>query len=267
MLAGLRFNTSKPFQRLEVDANPEPTAYTGSQACSRASVVAVCNETMPDATLAEAHELGGPAFFRFPQSAQETYAWSDSPIDGLLSKQTFRQGVRGGSPRGSSPQDLSTSQIDTMAQAIVALIHMKMTEGGPFRSMEEFLAPHKTYGDISILEKAIAESGINPAAITANPVPHFTDPGFGSLTLTAADIMTAMAPYLRTRSDTFVVRSYGEVVNPATSLVTGRAWCEATVQRFSETVDAGDDITAPNVTGFGRRFKITQFRWLSPSDI
>jgi hypothetical protein len=79
--------------------------------------------------------------------------------------------------------------------------------------------------------------------------------------------MTALAPYLRTRSDTFVVRAYGEGINPATSGVDGRAWCEATVQRFAETVAADDDRVAPRVGGFGRRFKILQFRWLSASDI
>jgi hypothetical protein len=133
--------------------------------------------------------------------------------------------------------------------------------------MEEFLAPQAIFGGANLLEKAIADSAINPATLTANPVSGFTDPGFGSLTLTSADIMTALAPYFRVRSDTFVVRTYGEVINPATAVVTARAWCEATVQRFPETVDADDDVVAPRVPGFGRRFKITQFRWLSPTDI
>jgi hypothetical protein len=84
--------------------------------------------------------------------------------------------------------------------------------------------------------------------------------------LTQADILTALAPYLRARSDTFTVRGYGEALNPVTNEVAGKAWLEATVQRFPEVVDPADDIAKP--TGpFGRRFKIISFRWLSPSDI
>ena len=50
--------------------------------------------------------------------------------------------------------------------------------------------------------------------------------------------MTALAPVLFPRSDTFVIRSYGEAVNPATGAAEGRAWCEATVQRVPDYFDA-----------------------------
>ena len=86
--------------------------------------------------------------------------------------------------------------------------------------------------------------------------------------------MTALAPVLFPRSDTFVVRTYGEAVNPATGATEGRAWCEATVQRVPDYFDPADPAeTAPaaltstlNQT-FGRRFKIVSFRWLTRSDI
>jgi hypothetical protein len=229
----------------------------------------VTEEMLADSTLDSISTVGGPSFFRFPQSAQETYYWSNSSIGGDLPKQAFRQGVRGGNETitGSTLQQLTTAQIETMSQNIVASVRDKITATGPFRSMEEFLSAQTIYGNKSLLQKAIDDSGINPASISANPVPQFIDPGFSSLTLTQADIMTALAPYLRTRSDTFVVRTYGEVINPVTSVIEGRAWCEATVQRFPETVSTGDDIIAPDPTGFGRRYKITQFRWLSSTDI
>ncbi len=263
VLSGVRFSAEKPFQRMVVDENAVPNDCTGSQ-------VGVgqggADEMLNDATLAEGAGTGGPAFFRFSQSAQETYADSNAAIDGLLSKTTFRAGLRGGSDRGATHL-LTTAQLELMAQAIVEAVRTKVAASGPFRSLEEFLAPQVLFGGVSVLEKAIADAAINPASISANPVPAFTDPGFSSLTLTPADIMTALAPYCRTRSDTFVVRAYGEVINPAAATVTARAWCEATVQRFPETVAADDDVVAPRVGGFGRRFKITQFRWLSPSDI
>jgi hypothetical protein len=77
------------------------------------------------------------------------------------------------------------------------------------------------------------------------------------------------------RSDTFVIRTYGEAVNPLTSNVEGRAWCEAVVQRFpdyfNKTADGAEvapgaltsDLNKVN----GRRFKVLSFRWLTRSDI
>ena len=96
-----------------------------------------------------------------------------------------------------------------------------------------------------------------------------------------ADIMTALAPVLFPRSDTFVIRSYGEALNPTTSttaapVVEGRAWCEAIVQRIPDYFDAtaatGDaaEVAPPNSAinqALGRRFKIVSFRWLTRSDI
>lgn len=263
VLSGLRFSTTRPFQRAVVDESATPNNYTGSQAGAGTLVAA---ETLADATLSDGASVGGPAFFRFPQSAQETYGWSNGATDGLLSMQTFRQGVRGGNA-GAPAQQLTSAQLQLLAQQIVSLVRTQAAVDGPFRSLEAFLAPQAYFGAASLLEKAISGAGINPASLVAHPVPGLTDPGFGSLTLTPADLMTALAPYLRTRSDTFVVRAYGEGINPATSGVEGRAWCEATVQRFAETVAADDDRVAPRVGGFGRRFKILQFRWLSASDI
>ena len=113
-----------------------------------------------------------------------------------------------------------------------------------------------------------------------------------------ANVLQQIGPYLSARSDTFVIRSYGEAVNPVTGESTGRAWCEAVVQRVPEYLDQTDpdltkttlgnlstalyDATPPyslsafgvassnlstlNKT-FGRRFKIVGFRWLTDQDI
>jgi len=132
----------------------------------------------------------------------------------------------------------------------------------------------------SLLEAAIADAGINAAI-----------PEFSSQWLTQADVMTALAPILFPRSDTFLIRTYGEAVNPATNAVEGRAWAEALVQRVPEYFDASmppetlgsafepvpnpDDATAlPTSTSaqdlnklYGRRFKVISFRWLTRADI
>jgi hypothetical protein len=116
------------------------------------------------------------------------------------------------------------------------------------------------------LEKAIADAAINVDA-AGNPIE------FSSQFLTQADIMTALAPVLFPRSDTFVIRTYGEAVNPATGVTEGRAWAEATVQRTPEYFDPADDATvapadlnAINQT-YGRRFKVVSFRWLTRADL
>ena len=113
------------------------------------------------------------------------------------------------------------------------------------------------------VEAAIADAGVNSEIAE-----------FSSQFLTQADVMTALAPVLFPRSDTFIIRTYGEAVNPATGVAEGRAWCEATVQRIPDYVDPAEDAAVPpaalnnpvNQT-YGRRFKVVSFRWLTRSDI
>ena len=90
--------------------------------------------------------------------------------------------------------------------------------------------------------------------------------------LTQADLLTALGPVLTARSDTFVIRAYGDVKNPITSMIEGKAWCEAVVQRLPAYVESGVNPWDTPVAGsdsekFGRRFKVVSFRWLTPSDI
>ncbi|MFA6959634.1 MAG: hypothetical protein WC205_02665 [Opitutaceae bacterium] len=105
-------------------------------------------------------------------------------------------------------------------------------------------------------------------------------PGF----LSQGDILQALGPGLAARSDTFVIRAYGETVNPLLTstdagYITGRAWCEAVVQRMPDYVDSiGNTAEVQPITGstvnltttnqrFGRRFEVVSFRWLSPNEI
>jgi hypothetical protein len=90
------------------------------------------------------------------------------------------------------------------------------------------------------------------------------------------DLVQAFSPVLAARSDTFVIRTYGETVNPVTQKVEAKAYGEAVVQRLPDYMDqtavAGADEVAPASAGttnqtFGRRFKVVSFRWLSPHDL
>jgi hypothetical protein len=272
VLSGVRFSATRAFRRANIENGNAVNAYTGSQPNpASATTAAAVEQSFVDGTLSDDNVTGGPAFFRFPQTAQETYFWSATAIEGDLGKQAFRQGVRGGDGviNGSTLHTLTTAQIDRLATVIVERVREHAANSGPYASLQAFLAPNPAWARRNVLEQAIAEVGINPAAIAPDgPVAGFTDLGFSSLTLTSGDIMTALAPYLRTRSDTFVVRTYGESINPATQQVAGRAWCEALIQRTPEPVDPAEtNVAAPAADGFGRRFKIISFRWLSPSDI
>jgi hypothetical protein len=112
--------------------------------------------------------------------------------------------------------------------------------------------------------------------------------------LTQADILQAIGPNLSARSDTFVIRAYGDsldlVNSPDSNIkptdVKGRAWCEAVVQRFPDYIDptdaastfpayANNQLTAAGVPVltklinqvYGRRFRIVSFRWLTKEEI
>jgi hypothetical protein len=104
------------------------------------------------------------------------------------------------------------------------------------------------------------------------------------------DIVQCFSPVMTVRSDTFVVRCYGEADNQITGAPEGRAWCEAVVQRCPDYIDQTNSdatpvynwtsylangkqlpsqwqlVTNTNFT-FGRRFKIVAFRWLNETDL
>jgi hypothetical protein len=205
-------------------------------------------------------QSGDAQFFRFSQSAQETYKAEAGLAAGATTPSSanthlFRNGVI----------TLNALKVTALATAITTAIKAYHAISGPFRSLEAFLSPAAA-GGTSLLEQAIADANINVDA-DGNPIE------FSSQFLTQGDIMTALAPVLFPRSDTFVIRTYGEAVNPNTGVTEGRAWCEATVQRTPDYFDPTDDATvAPadlNATNqtYGRRFKVVSFRWLTRSDI
>lgn len=93
-------------------------------------------------------------------------------------------------------------------------------------------------------------------------------PGF----LLQSDILTPLLPTASARSDTFRIRGYGDCRDPNTGEVRARAWCEVYVQRLPDYVGGEAAETRPAMLGdvsaeMGRRFMITQFRWLTGEDI
>ncbi|MBT8044113.1 MAG: hypothetical protein KJO79_04105, partial [Verrucomicrobiae bacterium] len=80
-------------------------------------------------------------------------------------------------------------------------------------------------------------------------------------------------PVLSARSDSFIIRSYGEALD-SNGKVIAQAWCEAVVERQRDYLDTDDtaDLPADGLSktvnrNFGRRFKMISFRWLNSREI
>ena len=143
----------------------------------------------------------------------------------------------------------------------------------PFKSSDgtDWMNPAKT-GQTSQPDMSEHMNGGTPSDRFA--VAYRSGPAY----LMQADVLQAIAPLLTVRGDTFVVRTYGDVTNPATGSTTpvAKAWCEAVVQRMPETVDSADNIIQPGSSvgpaydskyPFGRRMKVVMFRWLSEAEV
>jgi hypothetical protein len=202
-------------------------------------------------------------------------------------------------------RELTESQLNALAEAIVTEVRSR----GPFLSVGQFVNRDLTNDDKGLkgpLQAAIdtvdlaATHRINTATpLTQDLVGTMSSPPSGydlaamrgmtaaaaapvasrntgaPGTLTQADILAALGATLTARSDTFVVRAYGDVMNPATGATTpdARAWCEAVVQRLPDYVNSTADspevyppTNSDNLT-HGRRFRLVSFRWLSADDI
>jgi hypothetical protein len=195
--------------------------------------------------------------------------------------------------------NLSDMEIDDLAREIVLQVRRR----GPFLSLADFYNRRlvRTADDPAAFK--VGASGALQAAVDAivnlasdvdapfqvqSPTSSFADTvrptDFRLPTMTAGapgyllqgDLLSPLGPTLAARSDTFIIRTYGDAYNPATDETTAQAWCEAVVQRLPDYVVAksagGNDpeeIPAANSTNerFGRRYQVVSFRWLSPDDI
>jgi hypothetical protein len=202
---------------------------------------------------------------------------------------------------------LSDPDIERLAEGIVKEVKLR----GPFMSLSDFVnhrvgTPKKTETHyMGALQAAIEDANINSSVksgaggidpdYTGAMSKYFPDPlpvgGRKTSTgiptdITQADLLLPLAPRMTARSDTFRIRSYGEVRSTVGSSVTSQAVCEAVVQRIPEYVDPDTDPTnnepwdeafnplspaasALNVLNqqFGRRFKVVSFRWLASDEI
>ncbi len=194
----------------------------------------------------------------------------------------------------SGQRVLSRDEVGALAEAIVREVKTR----GPFLSMSDFvnrrLADDET-GLKGALQAAIDKSGINQAFEDEYPLDnsgslpdfshgdHIDDPTRMEQTykpattawgasgfLTQADVLQVMGDALAARSDSFVIRAYGNCLN-AGGTVAAEAWCEAVVQRMPEPVEPDgfglNSAAAGGEDDYGRRFQVVSFRWLSADEV
>ena len=191
-------------------------------------------------------------------------------------------------------RNLSTADIDNLATQMVNQVRLR----GPFRSLADFVnrrlmsasADPNNLGLRGALQAAIDAAGLNDSFTdTVNATAYtgtyngntlYPTNVVGSRSLGApgwllqGDLLQGLGPILSARSDTFIIRTYGDSADPistANGTPPPRVYCEAVVQRIPDYVDKANAADAATLTttntNFGRRFIITQFRWLTESDL
>ena len=201
--------------------------------------------------------------------------------------------------RWSGFRELTDDEVTKLANSIVAEVRSR----GPFLSMAEFvnrrLAPSPDeMATAGVLEAALRKSKVNniPMGPSNRVISEAEATSFGyanpkaaagnteegaSAVLSQGDLLSAIGASITVRSDTFVIRAYGDARNGAT--VTAKAWCEAVIQRtpsFVDPTDAPEKVQAAMTASgrtmtdllpvnrlFGRRFQIISFRWLSSNEV
>jgi hypothetical protein len=183
---------------------------------------------------------------------------------------------------------LTDMEIESLARGIVKEVRKR----GPFLSLSDFVN-RRVGTDKKLAQSGAIQSALDSPDVTINKNQNtgravasaisnrfaFPEAEIGSMAYGApsivkqGDILTPIAPILSARSDTFLIRSYGEATD-ATGNVVARAWCEAQVTRDRNFVNLKDkaetsilSLTQSTNKTFGRRFLITSFRWMNPQDI
>jgi hypothetical protein len=202
--------------------------------------------------------------------------------------------------RWSGFRELTENEIEKLADAIVTEVRTR----GPFLSMAEFVnrrlaSSSDDKAARGALEEALRLSGVNDIpkgpverVISENEASQFgylnpkaasgnTEEGASAI-LSQGDLLSAIGAAITVRSDTFVIRAYGDA-RDSNNRITAKVWCEAVVQRMPSFVDPTDapekaqpviladgrkesDLSNTN-RRFGRRFEIVSFRWMDQDEV
>lgn len=218
------------------------------------------NSTSVEAWAAMLASLGGDGvrFFDTLGAANATTADLENPF--------FRLSVPAGDTNTAwlgGARDLNRNEIRSLAEEMVNQVKLR----GPFLSLSDFVnrrLESGPRGEKGAIQAAIDNAGLATTGSSA-PGGSGDQAMFAPGWLSQADILTALGPVLAARSDTFIIRAYGETRNPLTDEITATAWCEALVQRTPELLF--NTLASPASATHSRRFQITAFRWLTENDL
>lgn len=284
----------KPFR--EAIAQNEPDNFRSTSTSAARNLLSQgafnINSTSPEAW---------KALLTYAQGVAMNSATADAGVHVPFSRFSYPVGGSLGSRDGISENawtgfhNLSEAEIEALADEIVLQIRRR----GPFLSLADFVNRRlvKTSDDpldtgLSGALQAALDTVINQSSnISLSGLkagyerrgskngnaedaffPQTRVAGFPGYAL-QADLLSPLAPALSARSDTFVIRAYGDAVNSANGNVEAQAWCEAIVQRLPDFVDPSDDAgqAVANLSQtnqeFGRRFHIISFRWLAADEV
>ena len=216
-------------------------------------------------------------------------------------------GLAGGVPYTGSPtapsdpkqwlnwRALTDTEIEELAVAMVKQVKLR----GPFLSLSEFVnrrleGNSGAAGERSV--KGALQAALDDPDVSINAGFRSEERKFSSTELSSmspafplaaegpiaygssayidqADILRGFAEQITPRGDTFVIRTYGDSLDPQ-GKVMARAWCEAVVQRVPDYVDGADEpyvkaasLTSNSNKAFGRKFQLVSFRWLNSSEV
>lgn len=204
----------------------------------------------------------------------------------LASEHIFWRGFRELSTDASGQKPL-----DRLADEMVRTVR----ERGPFLSLAEFVNRRIGKNSDEATCKGAIQSAIDHAEINKDftsewgyPINADTVADYGYASpeaveghtssafpgdVTQGDILSLIGSRISARSDTFTIRAYGDATDLAGKVV-ACAWCEAIVQRLPDYINPSGQPPSASINilnavnqKFGRRFVITAFRWLSPSEI
>jgi len=191
---------------------------------------------------------------------------------------------------------LSSDEVELLAASIVDEVKSR----GPFVSLAHFINRDPNSSNPSHQQKGALQAALDEIVNTSDlidddfsaklpntqllhpewpskpPSQSLDASGFPGYVL-QSDLLQSLGPIISARTDTFVVRSYGNSLG-ASGNIESEAWCEAVVQRIPEPVKVsgiaeerdlvdGKDLNASADFALGRTLKILEFRWLSEEEI
>ncbi len=190
----------------------------------------------------------------------------------------FNQGFR--ALEGDDLSLIGDDQLRHLAWHIVDGLKAYVRDNGhPVASIADFLETGilgdaiRAVGTTSLSAEMIAErlsatAPINDFSVPAPPAGTYPKDEHPSA-LRQSDVAAQLTPFLSHRSDTFIIRAYGETTNTITGEVVGKAMVEARVQRLPQKVlpTGPNDINSEaKAERLGRKFKILSFRWIDPDE-